>query len=69
MMTPEEKELRSIYNFYKDTKKGFFTKDGYAAVPCGENKRVIVYEGEILHTALNDDTARNWIARHRKKIK
>ena len=30
-MTPEEKELRSIYNFYKDTKKGFFTKDGYAA--------------------------------------
>ena len=43
-MTPEEKELRSIYNFYKDTKKGFFTKDGYAAVPCGEKKRVIVYE-------------------------
>ena len=35
MMTPEEKELRSIYNFYKDTKMGFFTKDGYAAVPCG----------------------------------
>ena len=30
MMTPEEKELRSIYNYYKDTKMGFFTKDGYA---------------------------------------
>ena len=66
---PEEKELRATYNFYKDTKKGFFTKDGYAAVPCGEKKRVIVYQGEILHTAINDDTARNWIARHRKKRK
>jgi len=37
-MTPEEKELRSIYNFYKDTKKGFFTKDGYAAVPWRKEK-------------------------------
>ena len=69
MMTPEEKELRSTYNFYKDAKMGFFTKDGYAAVPCGKSKRVIVYKGEILHTSLNDATAQNWIARHRKKRK
>ena len=26
MMTPEEKELRSIYNFYKDTKKVFLLR-------------------------------------------
>ena len=48
---------------------GFFTKDGYAAVPCGKNARMIVYEGEVLHKCLNDDTAKNWIARHRKRRK
>ena len=69
MMTPEEKELRSIYNYYKDTKMGFFTKDGYAAVPCGKNARMIVYEGEVLHKCLNDDSAKNWIERHRKRRK
>ena len=69
MMTPEEKELRSIYNYYKDTKMGFFTKDGYAAVPCGKNARMIVYEGEVLHKCLTDDSAKIWIERHRKRRK
>ena len=32
-MTPEQKELRAIARFYKDTKYGFATEDGYYGIP------------------------------------
>ena len=35
VMTPEEKELRAIARFYKDSKAGFATNDGFYAIPCG----------------------------------
>ena len=32
-MDKETKELRAIARFYKDTKRGFATEDGYYAIP------------------------------------
>ena len=32
-MDKETKELRAIARFYKDTKRGFATNDGYYAIP------------------------------------
>ena len=40
-MTPEQKELRAIARFYKDTKYGFATEDGYYAIPSGGKKLAI----------------------------
>ena len=34
----DKKELRSLYNYYKNTEKGFVTRDGYAAVPSTGKK-------------------------------
>ena len=33
-----DKELRSLYNFYKNSEKGFVTRDGYAAIPSDGKK-------------------------------
>ena len=33
----ETKELRAIARFYKDTKRGFATNDGYYAIPSKGN--------------------------------
>ena len=70
-MTDKEKELRSIYNFYKDCKHGFATKDGYYAVPVlgSETRLCIVHEGEIIKTCRNEKSARNFITKHRKQPK
>ncbi len=65
----DKKELRSLYNYYKNTEKGFVTRDGYAAVPSTGKKLGIVYEGEILKFCRNEDSAHNFIAQHRKTIK
>ena len=65
----DKKELRSLYNYYKNTEKGFVTRDGYAAVPSTGKKLVIVYEGEILKFCRNEDSANNFIAQHRKTVK
>ena len=65
----DKKELRSIYNFYKDSKMGFVTRDGYAAIPSNGKKVGVVYMGEILKFCRNEDSAHNFIAQHRKTIK
>ena len=65
----DKKELRSLYNYYKNTEKGFVTRDGYAAVPSTGKKLGIVYEGEILKFCRNEDSAHNFIAQHRKTVK
>mgnify|MGYP001169198386 FL=1 len=64
----DEKELRSIYNFYKDCEEGFATRDGYYAVPVlgSKSQLMIIHEGEQLKTCRNEQSARNFIAKHRK---
>ncbi len=65
----DKKELRSLYNYYKNTEKGFVTRDGYAAVPSTGKKLGIVYEGEILKFCRNEESANNFIVQHRKTVK
>ena len=67
-MTDKEKELNSIYNFYKDTKMGFATRDGYYAIPhAGSMTQLcIVHEGQMLKVCRNEKSARNFVAQHRK---
>ena len=65
----DKKELRSLYNYYKNTEKGFVTRDGYAAVPSTGKKLGIVNEGEILKFCRNEESANNFIAQHRKTVK
>ncbi len=67
--TPEQKELDSIYNFYKDAERGFATRDGYYGIPVmGSNtKLAIVHKGAIIKYARNEQSARNFVAQHRKK--
>ena len=36
----DKKELRSLYNFYKKSERGFVTMDGYAASHLTERKLV-----------------------------
>ncbi len=68
-ITPEQKELNSIYNFYKDCEHGFATRDGYYGVPVmGSNtKLAIVHNGAIIKTCRNEQSARNFITNHRGK--
>ena len=47
-MDKETKELRAIARFYKDTKRGFATEDGYYAIPSKGKSLGIVHNGEIL---------------------
>ena len=55
-----DKELRSLYNFYKNSEKGFVTRDGYAAIPSDGKKVGVVYMGEILKFCRNEDSAHNF---------
>ena len=66
--TPEQKELESIARFYKDCEHGFATKDGYYAIPVmGSNTKLcIVHEGAIIKTCRNEQSARNFVTKHRK---
>ena len=64
-----DKELRSLYNFYKNSEKGFVTRDGYAAIPSNGKKVGVVYMGEILKFCRNEDSANNFITQHRKTVK
>ena len=66
-MDKETKELRSIYNYYKDATKGFATIDGYYAIPSKGKSLVIVHNGEILKTCRNEQSARNFVDKLRKK--
>lgn len=68
MTEVSKKELQEIYNFYKDCTEGFVTKDGYAAVPLmGKKSLVIIFNGEHLKVCRNEQSARNFIAKHRKQ--
>ena len=46
-----EKELKQIYNFYKDCEHGFATKDGYYAVPMlgSETQLCIIHAVSYTH--------------------
>jgi len=45
-------------------KEGFITKDGYAAVPFG-NQLMIIYNGEQLQVCKTVNSANNFIKKHR----
>ena len=64
----DAKELKSIARFYKDCEHGFATNDGYYAIPVmnSTTKLAIVHEGEILKYCRNEQSARNYVNKHRK---
>ena len=65
-----DKELKEIYNFYKDCEDGFVTRDGYAAVPiAGRKSLIVVYNGVQLKTCRNQQSAMNFIKKHRNQAK
>ena len=68
-MDKETKELRAIARFYKDTKRGFATNDGYYAIPSKGKSLAIVHNGEILKFCRNEQSARNFVDNLRKKKK
>jgi len=45
-------------------KEGFISKDGYAAVPFG-NQLMIIYNGEQLQVCKTVNSANNFIKKHR----
>ena len=47
-LTPEERELRAIARFYKDSKMGFATNDGYYAIPSNGKKLALIHNGAII---------------------
>ena len=67
----DKKELRSIYNYYKDCEYGFATLDGYYGVPVmgSKTKLAVIHDGEILKECRNELSAKNYIATHKKKSK
>ena len=52
----DKKELRSIYNYYKDCEHGFATLDGYYGIPImGSNTKLgVIHEGELLKVCRNE---------------
>ena len=64
----DAKELKSIARFYKDCEQGFATNDGYYAVPVmnSKTKLMIIHEGEQLKVCRNEESARNFIKKHKK---
>lgn len=45
-------------------KEGFVTKDGYAAVPFG-NQLMVIFNGEQLQVCRTESSAHNFIKKHR----
>ena len=64
----DAKELKSIARFYKDSKQGFATNDGYYAVPVmnSSTKLIVIHEGLQLKVCRNEQSARNFVKNHRK---
>ena len=64
-----EKELKAIARFYKNSAEGFATNDGYYAVPVmGSNTKLcIIHDGAIIKECRNEQSARNYITKHRGK--
>ena len=67
--TPEERELKAIARFYKDSKNGFATEDGYYAIPSAGKKLSIIHNGAIIKVCRNEQSARNLVDRLRKRKK
>ena len=67
----DKKQLRSIYNYYKDCEYGFATLDGYYAIPImgSSTKLGVIHEGELLKVCRNESSARNFILKHKKTKK
>jgi len=63
----DTKELKSIARFYKDCEQGFATVDGYYAVPVmnSKTKLIVIHEGEQLKVCRNEESARNFVKKHR----
>ena len=68
-LTPEERELRAIARFYKDSKMGFATNDGYYAIPSNGKKLALIHNGAIIKFCRNEQSARNEVERQRKRRK
>ena len=66
-LTPEERELRAIARFYKDSKMGFATNDGYYAIPSNGKKLALIHNGAIIKFCRNEQSARNLVDRLRKR--
>jgi hypothetical protein len=49
-------------------KEGFITKDGYAAVPFG-NQLMVIYNGQQLKVCRTENSARNFIKQHSSQPK
>ena len=64
----DAKELKSIARFYKDCEQGFATNDGYYAVPVmnSSTKLIVIHEGLQLKVCRNEESARNFIKKHKK---
>ena len=64
----DAKELKSIARFYKDCEHGFATNDGYYAVPVmnSSTKLIVIHEGLQLKVCRNEQSARNFIKKHKK---
>ena len=64
----DAKELKSIARFYKDCEHGFATNDGYYAVPVmnSKTKLIVIHEGLQLKVCRNEQSARNFIKKHKK---
>ena len=64
----DSKELKSIARFYKDCEHGFATNDGYYAVPVmnSTTKLIVIHEGLQLKVCRNEESARNFIKKHKK---
>ena len=63
----DAKELKSIARFYKDCERGFATNDGYYAIPSNGKSLAIVHNGEILKFCRNEQSARNFVNKLRKR--
>jgi hypothetical protein len=50
-------------------REGFITKDGYAAVPWGKKRLVIIYEGRQLTDVSTVKQAQKFIKEHRSSPK
>ncbi len=63
----DTKELKSIARFYKDCEQGFATVDGYYAIPVmnSKTKLIVIHEGEQLKVCRNEESARNFVKKHR----
>jgi hypothetical protein len=50
-------------------REGFVTKDGYAAVPFGKTKLIVIFDGQQLETVSTPLQAQKFIKNHRTSPK